>query len=220
MSVPWSRFAPGLPDLVLRFASACFLSCQFCFLGSQLALCFSTCLPLGHCFLDTHNINLILWSEWYKALLVTGFKRESSLKKLQFLALQLRLSALIWHLTSRPFEWNRRPTHWGDPRLSSSGELAAVMSQMFFAFKLSHYHLFFHRCLLISPSAQRPSARSSRSISETPDPLFFFYSNICGCLPSPGSRMISLFITGGCDTICDSRSTRERHEETAAASIS
>lgn len=67
LSVPWSRFAPCLPDVLSAFISSTFpffillsfsdlpppasficITYQFCFLGSQLAVCFSTCLPLGH----------------------------------------------------------------------------------------------------------------------------------------------------------------------------
>lgn len=148
LSVPWSRFAPCLPDVlsaftsstfpfflffILRFASACFFYLYYLpvlFSGITAGCLFFYLPAFGSFFFDAHNINLILRSEWYKTVLVTGFKHESSLKKLQFLALQLRLSALIWHLTSRPFKWNRRPTRRGDPRLSS-GELTAVISPMF-----------------------------------------------------------------------------------------
>lgn len=118
---------------LLRFASACFFYLYYLpvlFSGITAGCLFFYLPAFGSFFFDARNINLILRSEWYKTVLVTGFKHESSLKKLQFLALQLHLSALIWHLTSRPFKWNRRPTRRGDPRLSS-GELTAVISPMF-----------------------------------------------------------------------------------------
>lgn len=201
---------------LLRFASACFFYLYYLpvlFSGITAGCLFFYLPTFGSFFIDARNINLILRSEWYKTVLVTGFKHESSLKKLQFLALQLHLSALIWHLTSRPFKWNRRPTRRGDPRLSS-GELTAVISPMFLHLNWAVTILSFTAASwLVRALSDRLPARlvaSARHLTH----FSFFYSNICGCLPSPGSRTISLFITGGCDTICDNRSTWEHREET------
>lgn len=203
-------------SFILRFASACFFYLYYLpvlFSGITAGCLFFYLPAFGSFFFDARNINLILRSEWYKTVLETGFKHESSLKKLQFLALQLHLSALIWHLTSRPFKWNRRPTRRGDPRLSS-GELTAVISPMFLHLNWAVTILSFTAASwLVRALSDRLPARLVASARHLTHFSFFIPTSAAVCL-RPGSRTISLFITGGCDTICDNRSTWEHREET------
>lgn len=202
-------------SFILRFASACFFYLYYLpvlFSGITAGCLFFYLPAFGSFFFDARNINLILRSEWYKTVLETGFKHESSLKKLQFLALQLHLSALIWHLTSRPFKWNRRPTRRGDPRLSS-GELTAVISPMFLHLNWAVTILSFTAASwLVRALSDRLPARLVASARHLTHFSFFIPTSAAVCL-RPGSRTISLFITGGCDTICDNRSTWEHREE-------